>query len=204
MLVGKRGGRDSCRQDDINRLMLDLARKGKHVVRLKSGDPMIFGRAGEEIAALDAAGIAVEVVPGITAASALASRLGISLTHRDAAQSVQFVTAHSRAGGLPETLDWSGLADNRSTKVFYMCRSTLPAIVGRLVDQGLPASTPVVLAANLSRPDETFCQSTLSAATQLAASRFGPADVCLFAVGDALGQRSSHIDQASPRQAVAR
>src|SRR6185295_6062475 len=95
MMVGKRGGRVSCRQEDINALMIKLARQGKRVVRLKSGDPMIFGRAGEEIAELSAAGISVEVVPGITSALALAARLGVSLTHRDLAHSVRFVTGHA-------------------------------------------------------------------------------------------------------------
>ena len=115
MLVGKRGGRDSCRQEDINDLMVSLARRGKHVVRLKSGDPMIFGRGGEEVTMLDAAGIAVEVVPGITAALALSSRLGVSLTHRNHAQSVRFVTGHARTGRLPDGLDWRGLSDPAKT-----------------------------------------------------------------------------------------
>lgn len=100
LLVGKRAARDSCKQEDINALMRSLARQGKHVVRLKSGDPMIFGRAGEEIAMLEEHGIEVTVVPGITAALALASRLGTSLTHRDCAQAVRFVTGHSRKGHL--------------------------------------------------------------------------------------------------------
>ncbi len=108
MLVGKRGGRDSCRQDDINELMVSLALQGRHVVRLKSGDPMIFGRAGEEIVELERHGIPVTVVPGITSALAAASRLGVSLTHRDHAHSVRFVTGHSRHGDLPSDFDWRG------------------------------------------------------------------------------------------------
>src|SRR3546814_5707836 len=114
------GRRASCRQDDINALMVRLARQGKHVVRLKSGDPMIFGRAGEEIASLRAAGIPVEVVPGITAGIAAASRLGVSLTHRDHAHSVRFVTGHARDGRLPQDLDWRGIADPETTTIFYM------------------------------------------------------------------------------------
>ena len=124
MMVGKRGSRDSCSQDDINALMLKLARQGKHVVRLKCGDPMIFGRAGEEIAMLTAARHNGNVVPGITAASAMAARLGLSLTHRDHAQSVRFVTGHARSGALPDNLDWSGLADAQTTLIFYMAGNT--------------------------------------------------------------------------------
>ena len=113
--VGKRAGRHSCRQDQIIAQMIDLARAGKRVVRLKSGDPMIFGRAAEEIDALREAGIAVEVVPGITAGLALAARLGASLTDRRKAHSVRFVTGHGKDGGLPAEMDWIGLADPATT-----------------------------------------------------------------------------------------
>ena len=151
MLVGKRGHRESCRQDDINATMVKLARAGKHVVRLKGGDPMIFGRAGEEIARLEAEGIPVTVVPGITSALAMASQLGVSLTHRDHAQSVRFVTGHSRNGELPPDLDWAGIADARTTTVFYMGGRTAGEISGRLIAGGMPASTPVVVARSVAR-----------------------------------------------------
>ncbi len=151
MLVGKRGGRESCRQEDINDTMVKLARAGKHVVRLKGGDPMIFGRAGEEIARLEAEGIPVTVVPGITSALAMASQLGVSLTHRDHAQSVRFVTGHSRNGELPSDLDWAGIADARTTTVFYMGGRTAGEISGRLIAGGMPASTAVVVAGSVAR-----------------------------------------------------
>lgn len=151
MLVGKRGHRESCRQDDINTTMVKLARAGKHVVRLKGGDPMIFGRAGEEIARLEAEGIPVTVVPGITSALAMASQLGVSLTHRDHAQSVRFVTGHSRNGELPSDLDWAGIADARTTTVFYMGGRTAGEISGRLIAGGMPASTAVVVAGSVAR-----------------------------------------------------
>ena len=154
MLVGKRGHRDSCRQEDINDLMVKLARQGKHVVRLKSGDPAIFGRAGEELARLEAEGIPADVVPGITAASAMAASLRMSLTHRDCAQTVRFVTGHSRHGCLPEDLDWQGLADPRTTTVVYMGGRTAGEFARRLIDAGLPAETPAVLASGIARPDE--------------------------------------------------
>jgi uroporphyrin-III C-methyltransferase/precorrin-2 dehydrogenase/sirohydrochlorin ferrochelatase len=160
MLVGKRGHRPSCRQEDINELMRKLARQGKHVVRLKAGDPGIFGRAGEEIAMLEEHGIEVAIVPGITSASAMAARLGVSLTHRDHAQSVRFITGHSRNGGLPD-LDWRGLADPKTTLVVYMGGKTRDALARRLANEGLPPGTPVVAVANASREDEQIWIGTL-------------------------------------------
>ncbi|OQP86849.1 uroporphyrinogen-III C-methyltransferase [Rhizobium rhizosphaerae] len=154
MLVGKRGGRESCRQEDINDLMVRFAKDGKHVVRLKSGDPMIFGRAGEEIARLRREGIAVEVVPGITAASAMAARFTVSLTHRDHAQSVRFVTGHSRKGALPDTLDWQGLADPRTSTVYYMGGRTAGGIADKLAAFGLPQTTPAVIMSAVTRDKE--------------------------------------------------
>lgn len=159
--VGKRGARKSCRQEDINALLVELAVAGKRVVRLKSGDPMVFGRAGEEIEALAAAGIATEIVPGITAASAMASRLGVSLTHRDHARSVRFVTGHSRDGSLPDDLDWQGLADARTSLVVYMGGATAPTLANRLIRHGLDPATPVVTAEAISRPDERITRLAL-------------------------------------------
>ncbi len=161
MLVGKRGGRESCRQEDINALMVSLARQGRHVVRLKSGDPMIFGRAGEEIAEIERHGIPVAVVPGITAALAAASRLGVSLTHRDLAQSVRFITGHSRQGDLPTDVDWRGLASPDTTLMFYMGGRTAGRIASRLMAEGLSASTPVVVLAAVTRRDERIWQLRL-------------------------------------------
>jgi uroporphyrin-III C-methyltransferase/precorrin-2 dehydrogenase/sirohydrochlorin ferrochelatase len=161
MLVGKRGHRPSCRQDDINALMLKLAHQGKHVVRLKCGDPGLFGRGGEEIAHLQAAGIPVTVVPGITSASAMAASLNASLTHRDHAQSVRFVTGHGKHVAMPEEIDWTGLADPATTLVIYMGGRTGPAIAHRLIAEGLPAATPCVVATSVSRPEATHRFGTL-------------------------------------------
>lgn len=163
MLVGKRGGRESCAQGDINELMVRLARQGKHVVRLKSGDPMIFGRAGEEMAQLEAEGIRVDVVPGVTAAAAMAAALGVSLTHRDHSHSVRFVTGHSRQGELPEGLDWRGLADPETTLVVYMGGRTAAAIAQRLMAHGLEAATPVAVVSGVSRGEERRLATTLGA-----------------------------------------
>lgn len=151
MMVGKRGHRESCRQSDINDLMVKLALQGKHVVRLKSGDPMIFGRAGEEIERLEAEGITVSVVPGITSASAMAAELGVSLTHRSCAQSLRFITGHSRSGALPDDLDWRGLADQRTTLIVYMGGRTACALAAELIAHGLDTATPVVAVSSVSR-----------------------------------------------------
>ena len=156
LMVGKRGGRASCAQDDINDVMARLALQGKQVVRLKSGDPMIFGRAGEEIEHLKKAGVPVDVVPGITAGIALASSLGVSLTHRDMAQSVRFVTGCAKTGQLPSGLDWQGLADPNTTTIFYMAGGTAGAIAERLIDAGCPDTLPAVLVSNVSRGDERW------------------------------------------------
>ena len=186
MLVGKRGGRESCRQEDINRMMLDLARAGKRVVRLKSGDPSIFGRSGEEIAALRGEGIPVSVIPGITAASALAAGTATSLTHRDCAQSVRFVTGHSKKGLLPDTLDWKALADPATTTMFYMGGRTAGDIAARLIAEGLPAETPVLIAANISRPDERHWRGPLAELSE-GMQEIGYDKPVLFGVGGVFG-----------------
>ncbi|MFN3745291.1 MAG: siroheme synthase CysG [Hyphomicrobiaceae bacterium] len=194
MLVGKRSGRESCRQDDINALMVRLAEQGRHVVRLKSGDPMIFGRGGEEIDQLERAGIPFEVVPGITAASAMAAALGVSLTHRDHAQSVRFVTGHSRAGGLPDTLDWRGLADPDTTLVIYMGGRTAQALAARLMAEGLPARTPAVAVAGLTRADEARWQGTLATLPTAGILRSGTGPL-LIGVGTVFARHAASLSE---------
>src|SRR4029077_18409833 len=125
MLVGKTGFGPSCKQDDINSLMVSLAKQGKRVVRLKGGDPLIFGRAAEEIAACQAAHIVVDIVPGITAAQGAAAKLGLPLTDRERARRLQYVTGHARNGQLPNDLDWQSLADPATTTAIYMPVRTL-------------------------------------------------------------------------------
>ncbi len=152
--VGKRGYGPSCKQSDINALLLELAEEGLEVVRLKGGDPMIFGRAGEELTAARAAGIAIEVVPGITAAQGAAARLGISLTHRDHARRLQYLTAHAKSGRLPDDIEWSALADPTATTVVYMPKHTLSDLVATALSHGLDPLTPAVAMANATRSDE--------------------------------------------------
>jgi uroporphyrin-III C-methyltransferase / precorrin-2 dehydrogenase / sirohydrochlorin ferrochelatase len=154
MLVGKAGYGPACKQDEINRLMITLARAGKRVVRLKGGDPMIFGRGGEELAACRAAGLAVEVVPGITAAQGAASRLGVSLTHRSAARRLQYVTGHGSDGRLPRDIDWSSIADPTATTVVYMPARTLAELVAAGIANGLDPATPAVAIVKATRPGE--------------------------------------------------
>lgn len=156
ILVGKRAGRPSCRQEDINALMIGLARSGHQVVRLKSGDPMVFGRAGEEIDSLRRERIAVTVIPGISAAQALACALGVSLTHRDHARSLQFVTGHSRQGGLPDDIDWRSVADPAITTAIYMGARLAKAIVERLLAAGLAGDVPVAVGVALGRANEAI------------------------------------------------
>src|SRR5262249_12278381 len=120
MMVGRTGHGPACKQDDINRLVIALARAGKRVVRLKGGDPMIFGRGGEELAACRAAGLRVDVVPGITAAQGAASRLGVSLTHRSTARRLQYITGHGSDGKLPKDIDWTSVADASATTIVHL------------------------------------------------------------------------------------
>jgi uroporphyrin-III C-methyltransferase/precorrin-2 dehydrogenase/sirohydrochlorin ferrochelatase len=159
--VGKEGHGASCRQEDINALIVDLALAGRRVVRLKGGDPAIFGRTGEEVSACHDAGIPVRIVPGVTTASAAAAALNGSLTHRDHAQRVQFVTAHDRHGGLPENLNIAALADPQATTVIYMGRRTASKLAARLIEAGLRPETPVAAVSNVSRDDQKSVRTTI-------------------------------------------
>ena len=165
--VGKTAGAHSVSQSQIHELMIEHARVGRRVVRLKGGDPFIFGRGGEELEALRAAGIAYEVVPGVTAALACAAYAGIPLTHRRHAQSLRIVTAH--CGDSVDTLDWASLARERQTLVFYMGASRLAAIGEGLMAQGRDASTPVGIVENGSRADQRVTVATLKELADVAA-----------------------------------
>lgn len=161
MLVGKTARGPSCKQEEINALMISLAKSGKRVVRLKGGDPMIFGRAGEEIAACKAEGIPVEVVPGITAAQGAAATLAVSLTHRRVARRLQYVTGHAEDGKLPLDFDWASIADAKAMTVIYMPTKTLPEFGARAMENGLDPDTPAIAVARATRPDEQVIVSTL-------------------------------------------
>lgn len=201
MLVGKRGGRESCKQEDINATMIALAKAGKRVVRLKSGDPMIFGRAGEEIESLEREGIPVEIVPGVTSATAMAARLGVSLTHRDHAQSVRFVTGHSRKGELPADLDWSKLSDASVTTVFYMGGRTASAITEKLITNGMAPTTPAVIVSAIARHDERRWVGDLSA-MPAAMAEIGYDNPVLIGIGDAFIKAKRDPDLAGIAEAM--
>jgi uroporphyrin-III C-methyltransferase/precorrin-2 dehydrogenase/sirohydrochlorin ferrochelatase len=162
MLVGKTGHGPSCKQDDINALMIVLARSGKRIVRLKGGDPMVFGRAGEEIEACRAAGIPVEVVPGITAAQGAAARLALPLTHRGKARRLQYITGHAKGGALPADIDWQSLADPTTTTAIYMPIRTLAALVEGAIARGLDPQTPAIAVASATRPDQTVIAARIA------------------------------------------
>lgn len=151
--VGKRAGCRSVPQEFTNRLMAACAGKGLRVVRLKGGDPFIFGRAGEEAEFLRERGVAVTVVPGITAAMGAAAQLGLPLTHRGVARSLRIVTAHRRTSAETEAIDWRDLADPATTLALYMGRERLGEIAASLIAAGLPPDTPAALVANACRSD---------------------------------------------------
>jgi uroporphyrin-III C-methyltransferase/precorrin-2 dehydrogenase/sirohydrochlorin ferrochelatase len=161
MLVGKTGFAPSCKQEEINALMVSLAKPGKRVVRLKGGDPLIFGRAGEEIAACRAAGIAVEVVPGISAAQGAAGRLGVSLTHRKLARRVQYITGHGANGQLPADVDWQSLTHPSTTTVVYMPKKILAELSATAIARGLAADTPAIAVIAATRPEQTVITDTI-------------------------------------------
>lgn len=166
--VGKQVGEGGTSQSQINELLIEHAKAGKRVVRLKGGDAFVFGRGGEELEALQAQGIAFEVVPGITAALACAAYAGIPLTHRQHAQSLQLVTAHGQAS--LDRLDWASLATGNQTLAFYMGASGLERIRDQLVAHGRMPSTPFAIIENGSRPEQRVIAGQLSALPELARS----------------------------------
>lgn len=160
--VGKRAGRPSPRQDHVSRLLVEHARTGARVVRLKAGDPGLFGRLEEEIAALRAAGIGYEIVPGVTAPTAAAAAAGLPLTRRIAARRVQFVTGHDATGALPEGLHWSALADPGAVTAVFMGLRTFPALAAELIAHGLPPDTPALVAESVSLPAARITRGTVA------------------------------------------
>lgn len=186
--VGKRSGRHSKSQSNIDALLVEAALAGKRVVRLKGGDPAIFGRSTEEIAALAAHGIRARICPGITAASAAAASAGVSLTVRGVARHLRFVTAHARAGEALD-LDWAALADPAGTLAFYMGRAAGPEICRKLITYGLDPATPVLVASDISLPGERLIHTRLDL-IPLAIDRARGAGPALILIGEAVRSHS--------------
>ena len=161
ILVGKTGHGPSCRQDEINELMIALARQGRRVVRLKGGDPLVFARTSEEIDACRAANVPVEIVPGIGAAQGAAASLTLPLTDRDIARRLQYITGHGKNGTLPEDIDWRSLADQATTTAIYMPTRTLGALISRALAKGLDPLTPALAVTRATRPDQHVIEAAV-------------------------------------------
>ncbi|MFM4869154.1 MULTISPECIES: siroheme synthase CysG [Aeromonas] len=180
IFVGKQAGNHCVPQEGINQLLLEEAKKGQRVVRLKGGDPFIFGRGGEELETLVGTGIGFQVVPGITAASGCAAYAGIPLTHRDHAQSVRFVTAHGKGG--TQDLDWPLLAKDKQTLVFYMGLSSCATIREQLLAHGKASNTPVALIERGTQPSQRVIRGTLDRLPELALGVESPALIMVGSV----------------------
>lgn len=166
--AGKQRGDHALAQEEINHLLVRLAQAGKRVVRLKGGDPYIFGRGGEEVETLAADDIPFEVVPGVTAAAGVAAYAGIPLTHREHAQACVFVTGHLKDGSM--NLDWPGLARRRQTVVIYMGLMGLPVLCEKLMEHGLPPDWPAAIVQHGTQPSQRTVTGTLATLPALAAA----------------------------------
>jgi len=183
VFVGKRAGYHCVPQEEINQILLREAQKGKRVVRLKGGDPFIFGRGGEELETLCNAGIPFSVVPGITAASGCSAYSGIPLTHRDYAQSVRLITGHLKTGG---ELDWENLAAEKQTLVFYMGLNQAATIQQKLIEHGMPGEMPVAIVENGTAVTQRVIDGTLTQLGELAQQMNSPS---LIIIGRVVGLR---------------
>lgn len=179
--AGKRRNEHTMRQEEINALLVKLAREGRQVVRLKGGDPFIFGRGGEELQALAAHGIAFEVVPGVTAASGVSSYAGIPLTHRDYAQSCLFVTGHLKDG--TADLDWPSLVRPRQTVVIYMGLGGLPEICRQMMRHGAAPTLPIAVIQDGTITTQKVVTGTLADMPELVAEQ-GLKSPCLTIIGE--------------------
>ncbi|WP_421347228.1 siroheme synthase CysG [Aeromonas veronii] len=197
IFVGKQAGNHCVPQEGINQLLLEEAQKGQRVVRLKGGDPFIFGRGGEELETLVGSGIGFQVVPGITAASGCAAYAGIPLTHRDHAQSVRFVTAHGKGGA--RDLDWPLLAKDKQTLVFYMGLSSCATIREQLLAHGKAGDTPVALIERGTQPCQRVIRGTLDQLPTLAVGVESPALIMVGSVVT-LADRLAWFAEAPQRQ----
>lgn len=193
--VGKRSGRHSMAQGAINGLLVKSAQNGHRVVRLKGGDPAVFGRMTEEVDALQAKGIRVKVCPGITAASAAAASGVFSLTRRGSTRALTFITAQGCGNGQSD-IDWSSIAGEQTTLAIYMGRAAAPHIAEQLIANGLPPSTPILIAVNVSSPHERLIRGRLDSLALLMAA-VGDRDPALLLVGDVTLAHAETADLSS-------
>ena len=179
--AGKRGGKPSAKQRDISLRLIDLARGGARVLRLKGGDPFVFGRGGEEAQTLVAAGVPIRVIPGITAGIGGLAYAGIPVTHRDINQSVTFVTGHDQSGQHPGTLDWPAISRASEVIVVYMGMKHAPEIAAALMAAGRPASEPVAVVCTATTATQQVLETTLGTlVADIAASALEPpAVICI-------------------------
>jgi uroporphyrin-III C-methyltransferase/precorrin-2 dehydrogenase/sirohydrochlorin ferrochelatase len=199
IFVGKARARHALPQEEINWLMIALAQRGLNVCRLKGGDPFIFGRGGEELEALTAAGIPCQVVPGITAATGCMAYAGIPLTHRDHAQSVTFVTGHGKNSRHQPKLDWAMLARAGQTVVFYMGLAHLACICDALQAHGAEPSRPAAVVENGTRTGQRVVRATLQDLTEQV-SALGLKSPALIVVGDVVTCRTLVAELAQERK----
>lgn len=186
--VGKKAKQHTMEQGDINALLVRLAREGKNIVRLKGGDPFVFGRGGEEAQELHAAGVAFEIVPGVTSGIAAPAYAGIPVTHRDHNTAVTFVTGHEDADKALSTLDWSKLANPGQTLVLYMAMGNLPSIVAELTRHGLSPATPIAIVREGTKPAQQTLVATLATIVdELARAHIAPPAIVI--IGDVVRLR---------------
>jgi uroporphyrin-III C-methyltransferase len=187
--AGKRGGKPSPKQPDISNRLVQLARQGRRVLRLKGGDPLVFGRGGEEALALVGAGVPFRIVPGVTAGIGGLGYAGIPTTHRDTNHTVTFVTGHAAGGDVPDTIDWAALAKGSGALVIYMALKHLDHIAARLMDGGLAPSTPAAIVAHATTDRQQVLETELArAAADVAAS--GIEAPAVIAVGEIVRLRA--------------
>lgn len=167
MHAGKRGGKPSPKQADISLAIIEAAQAGKRVLRLKGGDPYMFGRGGEEAGALQKAGVPFRIVPGITAGIGGLAYAGIPATHRDTNHAVIFLTGHDETGGVPQSVDWAAIANAAPVIVMYMAVKHLGSIAQKLIAAGRPEDDKVAIVSNAARPEQSVITATLGAAEEL-------------------------------------
>jgi uroporphyrin-III C-methyltransferase len=194
--VGKRGGQASPKQTDINARLVELAKQGHRVLRLKGGDPFVFGRGADEALALHAAGVLFRVVPGVTAGVGGLAYAGIPTTQRDLNSAVAFVTGHGQDGDLPAGVDWESLARGAPVMVFYMALRQLDQVVARLLAAGRSADEPVAIVSKAATKDQVVMESTLSQVVEMVALRH-PAPPAMLVVGPVVTLRKT-LDWWSP------